>query len=375
MTPDRAYNTIPPKNGGGICMKGGIYETRYGYQVRFGRKISKHFKTLEQAERFLNGIRFKHDEGTLDERDYRRDNPLGFQNLAEKWLDFKAKRIKPTSVAPLRNYMSQAMDDWGGRNVKAIGYAELEDFLFRRDDISEKTRHNMAACLGQFFKWVERRYRIPAPEIPRVSFELGWRNIIDIETQQKIIAEVGRISRSTNPKIHIGISWLAIYLDIRPGELTSLTERQIDLKLGAVVIPHPKEKKPKIVLLDAEDIERIRSLPRGLPDLYYFRHPPGISGVKPGTKFGVHYLWKWWKRACGNLGIDGIDLYGGTRHSTASALGKICTPEEVRDRTGHASKAFERYFQGRAARALAVTEKIKGMGNGIHSQRLSKRSG
>ena len=54
-----------------------------------------------------------------------------------------------------------------------------------------------------------------------------------------------------------------------------------------------------------------------------------------------------------------VDLYGGTRHSTATALGKICTPEEVQDATGHASKAFQRYFQNKQARALKVTSKIK----------------
>ena len=84
-------------------MKGGIYKTRYGWQVRFGRKLTKHFKDLAQAERFLTGIRFKTDEGTFDIRDYQKSNPLGFSNLANKWLDFKSKRIKPTPYAPLAN--------------------------------------------------------------------------------------------------------------------------------------------------------------------------------------------------------------------------------------------------------------------------------
>jgi len=53
----------------------------------------------------------------------------------------------------------------------------------------------------------------------------------------------------------------------------------------------------------------------------------------------------------------------GTRHSTATALGQICTPEEVKDATGHTSKAFERYFQNKQARALKVTQKIKELSN------------
>ena len=39
-----------------------------------------------------------------------------------------------------------------------------------------------------------------------------------------------------------------------------------------------------------------------------------------GKPFGEKYFYKWWKRACSNLGIEGVDLYGGTKHSTVTAL-------------------------------------------------------
>jgi hypothetical protein len=51
-------------------------------------------------------------------------------------------------------------------------------------------------------------------------------------------------------------------------------------------------------------------------------------------------------KACKNLGIEGVDLYGGTRHSSARALRQYCSPEEIRRATMHSTnKAFERYFQ------------------------------
>jgi len=70
-------------------------------------------------------------------------------------------------------------------------------------------------------------------------------------------------------------------------------------------------------------------------------------------------LYKYWKIACSALNIEGVDLYGGTRHSTVTALSEHCSPEEVKGATGHTSKAFERYFQNRQARAKKVTAKIK----------------
>jgi len=229
------------------------------------------------------------------------------------------------------------------------------------------------SCLHSFFKWVSKREGIPMPEFPEVAFELGWRNIVDIETQREIIEKVKRLTYDINPKIWFGVHCLATYVSIRPGELLSTRERYINLKLGGIVVPHPKEKRPKIVYLLPEDVEFIESQPRGLPDLYFFRHLPGRSGVAAGTKFGPRYLYKWWKKACENLGIENLDLYGGTRHSTVTALGQVCTPEEVKDATGHVSEAFERYFQGRQARALNVTKKIGKLGSNQHLINVSGR--
>lgn len=51
-------------------------------------------------------------------------------------------------------------------------------------------------------------------------------------------------------------------------------------------------------------------------------------------------------KAYNNLGIEGVDLYGGTRHSSARALRAYRTPEEIKRATMHTTnKAFERYFK------------------------------
>ena len=42
----------------------------------------------------------------------------------------------------------------------------------------------------------------------------------------------------------------------------------------------------------------------------------------------------------------GVDLYGGTRHSSAVALRKDFSPEQIKQGTMHqTNKAFERYFR------------------------------
>jgi hypothetical protein len=88
-----------------------------------------------------------------------------------------------------------------------------------------------------------------------------------------------------------------------------------------------------------EDVKLLKSFPTALnPELYFFRH-------SNGERFGEKYFYKWWKRACKNLKIIDVDLYGGTRHSTVRALRKHRTPEEIKLASMHSTnKAFERYF-------------------------------
>lgn len=84
------------------------------------------------------------------------------------------------------------------------------------------------------------------------------------------------------------------------------------------------------------ELRRRTTVDKALP---FFRHPNG-------QQFGEKFFYKWWKRACAALGVEGVDLYGGTRHSTVRALRKRRTPEEIRRASGHTTnKAFERYYQ------------------------------
>jgi hypothetical protein len=72
-------------------------------------------------------------------------------------------------------------------------------------------------------------------------------------------------------------------------------------------------------------------------------------------------LYKWWKKACANLGVEGIDLYGGTRHSTVTALRKDFSPEQIKAGTMHSTnKAFDRYLQIQTDDALSIYEASRG---------------
>lgn len=52
-------------------------------------------------------------------------------------------------------------------------------------------------------------------------------------------------------------------------------------------------------------------------------------------------------------------MYGGTKHSTVTALGKKLSPEQIqRGATGHASNAFKRYMLPDMKEATMATMEI-----------------
>jgi integrase len=316
------------------------------FRVYF-KGVTKRFSSYQEASRHLTGLRFETDNGKFDPRDYRKSKPLGFENLAFQWFKIKEKEVRKSSYRKIENHLYKACKFFGNINIKEIGYKEIQLFLLSLDRLSDKTKHNHLSSLGQFFRWLKKAKVIDEiPELPEVRFELAWRKTIDKETQKALIEEVRKLSHHINPKIWLGIRFLATYFNMRPAELLKVREGNIDLRQGEIIIPHPKERRPKIVYLLSEDINLLRTLPTGLPDLYFFRHSKGYGGVKPGERFGDKYLYKWWKRACANLGVQGVDLYGGTRHSTVKELRRHRTPEEIKLGSMHSTnKAFERYYR------------------------------
>lgn len=345
--------TIMKDNGRQVCCPSHPKQRATTYSVRFGRKIFKRFQSYDEASRFLTGIRFKTDEGSFDARDYQRSNPLGFEVLAEKWLAMKMETVKPGSLKSIRPLMLRSIGHFGPKNVKEIQYGEIEDFLLAQKDLSSKTRHNLKSVLHDYFRWLVRRRVIrpdEMPEFPELTFQLGTRKTIDKATQEAILAEIHRLSWHKNPRVYVGVKWLCTYINMRPGELLSILEEDIDQERGVIFIREHKTDrqtdKIKIVPLLDEDIQLLKSLPRGFPKLHFFRRERGGGGEPKGSPFGPRMLYRYWIKACENLGVEGVDLYGGTRHSSAQALRAHLSPEGVRRLTGHeTNKAFERYYQ------------------------------
>lgn len=331
--------------------------------VRFGRYIQKQFKTYDKAAQFLNGLRFKTGEGTFDIKDYQSDKPYSFLVLSEKYLKRK-KSLK--SFKEKKRHIKVAQDYFYEANVKYISGADIEDYLFDIPNISEKTRHNYKSSLHDFFKWVQKRQIIHiVPPFPEIIFELGYRTITDMKTQKEIIEKVRKISAHINPKIWFGIELLATYVNLRPGDLLKIKEKDINIDHGIITIHYPtkskhKKKTVRLVPDHIEYFEMMKNKFRAVPELKFFRHHGGIRSVKENAPFGPKYFKKWWDKACVKLSISDLDLYGGTRHTSTTEIARVAGTENAREASAHeTNKAFDRYCQFQNDTAFKMAQMLK----------------
>lgn len=335
------------------------------YIVRF-KTTFKRFKNLDSAEQFLNTLRYKEGRGHYDSRDYQKDQPLGFDTLSQQWLGKKEGTVR--SIGKLRNHINYASAYFHSTNIKEIDYPQLEDFFDQLPPhLSAKTKYNIKATLHTFFAWIVKRNRrakisILMPEFPEIPFELGWRKTVDKATQQDILDTLKDISWQVNPKIYIACLWLSTYVNVRPIELINIREDDISPDTGIMLIKYNKEKKPKKAYLLDEDVGTIRSFPQTVGNPYFFRHGKG-KGLVAGSQFGPKYLNTWWTRACKKVGVEGVSLYPGTKHSSIIALGDDYSPEQIKKHgSGHTTnKAFDRYYQVDAQKKRELFAKARGV--------------
>lgn len=302
------------------------------------KKTYKNFKHFNEAERYLTGLQFKTDEGTYDPRDYRRDNPLGFTNMSNKFL----ASLKPKTAENCKAHIDHAQVIFFNRNVKEILYGDFEDFI-NSLIVKDKTKNNIISTIKQFYKWMFKRQDIKSmPEFPEIKYVLGYRNTVSADVQDRVLEEIKRIAPL---KVYLGVKWLKTYFAVRPAEMTNLLEGNIDIANAYFYFPTPKERQYKSVPILQEDVEILKQFPLSVPAMRFFRHEGGIKGTVKDQPYGEKYLYKWAKRAMDNMGVHGVDLYALTRHSTVRAKRPHYSPEQLkRAAMSRTNKAFDRYL-------------------------------
>ena len=87
------------------------------------------------------------------------------------------------------------------------------------------------ACQKNIWNGKKRQVIKIIPPFPEIEFELGYRNITDMKTQRAIIEKVHELTEDINPIIWFGIDLLATYVNMRPGDLLKIKEKDIDISM------------------------------------------------------------------------------------------------------------------------------------------------
>ncbi len=239
------------------------------------------------------------------------------------------------------------------RKLKDIDYRVIHDFI-HKTKYSLKTKYDSYVIFKEMLLLAHDLGDWPKlPKFPRWQFDLDkamkLRKTITKKEQERVLDAVYQCEWVRQPRLYVAIKFLCTYVNIRPGELLAVNECDFNGGEGILVIrKHKTGSVPKVIRLLQEDITLLNSLPTGFPGMPLFRHDRPVQRVKVGQRFGQAAFSRAWKRACQVAGIKDVDLYGGTRHSSAVALYREAglSPEQVKKATGHrSSSSFERYFR------------------------------
>jgi integrase len=353
-----------------------------GFYAQLGRH-QKRFKSILLAERHLNFIRTQRDHNLYDPRDWRQSKPLSLRKLADAWLEHKG-HVRPSLSATRMNELKTSVDRicsfWGpDRNIKTIKDEDLAAFYGHphaqikdaSKELSEKSVFNLCSNIQEFFNWGCRISGTEPPRFEGLGYEYNETPTITVQQQIEILEWLSR--NCPEPRIVFAIQSLARNARVRPGELCEVKWSHIDIfgSKGIIYIHKRKSRRkigarrkpdPKILYLDQDQIEYLKTQPWGNPDDYFMVYTIERSGVKIGERIHPKRLNHWFQQGAAQFGIDTY-LYAGTKHTTTTALGQHLTREQIRrGATGHATEdAFDHYMHDRISDQLRVQNVVDEM--------------
>lgn len=263
-----------------------------------------------------------------------------FTETSRRWLlEWVKANVTPKTARQYETYISRASGFFKDKPVGEIRTKDIQAFLNTQTELKNKSKATVAACLKSFYTWLEYEEIVDrAPRFPKIKYRLGSRKTVNKETQSSILHEICRLTGHSSPRAYIAIKWLSTYVCLRPSDILRIRECDIDRRNRVVYIRDPKAVEPYEMPLTPADVELLKTFTITQSESPFFRH-------ENNDNFGPTFLYDTWKRACKSLGIEGVDLYGGTRHSSVRDMRHTHTPEQIRHATLHRTNAaFERYF-------------------------------
>ena len=317
-----------------------IYSDRDG--VSFG-------KSQKHADRLLSHIRYEIDHGIFEPKAYikRELKGLLFANYAEVWLErqrlkmeqgFLARETFRTRQRHIKNHLAPLL---ASRNIRDFNAGVLEDLMLRLPkDLSAKSVKDILGTLRKIFGDAQDREDISRiPKFPKVDVGEPETKWLGPEEQEEILDQITDLCRK---------AFFIFLMDMgcRPSEGRALRWECVSFKTdrvkiiagmdGEVYRPSTKEKDKRELPMSPRVIEALKALPRDLCGFVFtFR----------GRPFTHKLIDRTWRRACKAVGIEGICLYQGTKHSLGTWAATSGIPMNlIQDYFGHKCQSSTRRY-------------------------------
>ena len=324
--------------------------TWQGKRIRvYSDKQGNPLSSYEQAKRLASVIELEIQNKTFDPSKYVKKDFKNFlfENYIQKWIDFSQDRLKPSSFKTRKVIASKYLIPYfKSKDIREIRTSDIQDFYsaLKKKKLSSKTIYNIFAELKALLNFAKKREDIEkVPIFPNVKIEekpIYWLT----QEQQKQILEA-------LPEKHRPIFRFMFTYGTRPGEARALTWDCVDFTNKIIYIKRTfshrrlvettKEGRWKVLPLLPEIEQMLKSLYANRKKNTKFVFSPG-SGAE---HYGEKILPKLWKQACSRVGIKGITLYEGVRHSfVMQRLTAGFSYEEVGPCVGHSTPQTTRKY-------------------------------
>jgi len=355
---------------GMVCLKCKTTPRRYyidlywqGKKVRiYSDKSGQTLSSYEQAKRLASKIEYEIEHKTFDPSKYVKSDfqSFLFENYIQRWLDFSESRLKPSSFKSRKVLAFKYLIPYfKSKDIRELRTADIQDFysFLKKKNLSLKTIYNILAELKALLNFAKKREDIEkVPVFPKVKVEekpIVW---LTKEQQMNLLKAI--------PEKHRPIFIFLFTYGCRPGEARALKWDCIDFINKLIYIKRtfshrklveiPKEGKWKVFPLLPHIEKLFKHLYKNRTGVSEFVFVPGSGGKWYGEKI----LPKLWKKACKDVGIDGVTLYEGVRHSFAmQRLSAGFSYEEVGACLGHSDvRTTRRYGRLMAQNLIKVFE-------------------
>jgi integrase len=244
-----------------------------------------------------------------------------FESLIDRWFEDKKRLAEKGQLSwsylnPLKGHLENYIKPhFKGKDVRDLRAIDIKEFYRQLPGrLSPKSQKNITNALENFFNTllqdevIEKKPIFPKVSVPEPAIKWCTR-----EVQDAILNAI--------PDKHRFIFFFLTRQGLRPAEAVAVKWGDIDLQKGIITVQRTmsnrkivertktKTVRPRLIHPDVLDI--LKSIPRGLPNVYLFINP------NSGKPYLTDTLQRLWKYACESVSVD-IGLYQATRHSVAS---------------------------------------------------------